>query len=163
MSTVTAPVSAPPEQRASQHNYWLLAGGYFSLAFAIFQLSAIWWKPGAIRYFGGPAKLSVERPLIYTALCVGFAIIVALFGIYALSGGGSVRHLPLLRTALVTMTVVYLLRGLILVPQILVTIRHPEFIRFLLFSVIAFCVGIVHLIGTIGVFRTPRQQRVTET
>ena len=93
----------------------------------------------------------------YEVLCTGFAIIVAIFGLYALSGAGSIRRLPLLRTALVTATIIYLLRGLILVPQVPVVLRHPDFIRFLIFSVIAFCVGMVQLVGTVGAFRARRQ------
>ncbi len=92
----SAPTSAPASpQPASLHNYLLLAGGYFSLAFAAFQMSAIWWSPSAVRYFGGPAELRIERPILYALLCLTVGAIVAIFGVYALSGAGRIRRLPL--------------------------------------------------------------------
>ena len=61
MSGSAVMVSAPTSAPASLHCYLLLAGGYFSLAFTAFQVSAIWWPPSAVRYFGGPAELSMEK------------------------------------------------------------------------------------------------------
>ena len=149
-------VSAPPSQTVSLHNYPLLAGGYFSLAFAVLQVSGIWWSASAIRYLGGPAKLSIDRPITYAVLCLVVAAGVALFGLYALSGAGKIRRLPLLRTGLITVTSIYLLRGLLAIPQIPVVLKHPGLMRFLVFSVISLVVGALYLAGVMYLYRYGR-------
>lgn len=143
------------ESKVSKRNLLLLIGGWFSLAFAVFQASGIWWPPRAVKYLGGPAKLCEENPLLYSALCISIAIVVAVFGFYALSGGGAIRRLPLLRTMLIGVTSIYVLRGVLLFPQLLTYYQVPRFmpIRFLLFSVIALGVGLVHLAGVLQFFR----------
>jgi hypothetical protein len=146
--------SAPALQPLPQRNVPLLIGGYFSLAFAVFQISAIWWPQPVLRYFGGPEQLSRQRPLAYALLCLGVGIAVAVFGVYALSAAGQLRRLPLLRTLVTTVTVIYLLRGLFAVPQIPSVLRHPEYLRVLVFSLIALTVGLVHLAGLVRLFRT---------
>lgn len=153
MAAPSPVLSAPAQSAVKFHNYPLLAGGYFSLAFSIFQISAIWWTPGVIRYFGGPANLSVQRPLTYAVLCIVVGLIVAVFGIYALSGGGMIRRLPLLRTLLAIATAIYILRGLLLIPQVPLVLKHPELVRFLIFSVIALVVGFVLLVGTVQTWK----------
>jgi|WetSurMetagenome_2_1015567.scaffolds.fasta_scaffold195269_1 hypothetical protein len=137
----------------TEKNTLLLVGGYFSLAFAVFQISGVFWPPNVIKYFGGPAELSQTHPVIYALLCLGVALMVAVFGIYALSGAGKIRTLPWLRTVITVTTAIYLLRGLMLVPQIPVVTKHPQLMRFALFSVIALCVGLVHLIGLTRLFK----------
>lgn len=161
-------VLAPPQtlKKTSLRNYALLAGGYFSLAFAALQVSGIWWTPDAIRHWGGPADLSVQKPLVYALLCLVVAAVVAVFGLYALSGAGKIRRLPLLRTGLVATTAIYLVRGLLFIPQFPVVWKHPQLARFLVFSLVSLCVGIVYLIGVRYLYRhgrpgeTPTQQLV---
>ena len=157
MAPAPAPTSAPAlPQPASLHNYLLLAGGYFSLAFAAFQVSAIGWSPSAVRYFGGPADLRIERPILYALLCLAVGAIVAVFGVYALSGAGKIRRMPLLRTVLISVTAIYLLRGLLFIPQLPVVLKHPGLVRFLAFSAISLCLGMVHLAGVVQLYRHGR-------
>ena len=146
---------------AQVRNYGLLFGGYFSLAFALFQLSAIWWPPRVVAYMGGPADLSVNQPFLYGILCVVIAAIVALFGLYALSGAGQIRPLPAVRAALITITAVYLLRGLLFIPQLPIVVKNPHLVRFFLFSLIAFCVGAAYLVGVILLYRQSRNEELT--
>jgi len=158
MSSPSPAVSVPTQSSVSTHNYALLIGGYFSLAFAVFQLSAIWWSPAGIRYFGGPAQMSVQTPYVYAALCIIFGLAVAVFGIYSLSGAGTIRRLPLLRTVLIAVTVIYLLRGLLAIPQAPVIVKHPEFARFLVFSLIALAIGLVYLCGVVKLCKQGRPE-----
>ena len=137
----------------TSRNYSLVAGGTFSLLFAAFQVSGIWWSPSAIRYMGGPADLSRQKPIMYALLCLALGAITAVFGVYALSGAGRIRRLPLLRTALTAITAVYLLRGMLFIPEVPVIMKHPELVRFLAFSLISLCVGALYLKGLIRVFR----------
>lgn len=156
MSSSEGFLFSPVSDETSTHNYLLALGGYFSLAFAALQVSGIWWSPEAIKYLGGPADLSVKEPALYAFLCVAVAIIVAVSGLYALSGAGQIRRVPLLRTALITVTLIYLLRGLLLIPQIPVMMRHPSLLRFLIFSVISLAVGIVYGAGVVSLYRHGR-------
>jgi len=156
---MSSPVLVAPARKpaaTSTHNYLLLAGGYFSLAFAIFQLTAIWWPPAAVRYLGGPAEMSAQKPILYSALCVFFAAIVAIFGLYALSGAGQIRRLPLLRTGLIIITVIFLLRGLLAIPQIPMVIKHPHLLRFLIFSVVSLVVAALYGCGVVQLYRDGR-------
>jgi hypothetical protein len=156
MSSSRVTVPLPMIELAPAHNYLLLAGGYFSLGFAVFQVSGIWWSPRAIGYFGGPARLSIERPVVYAALCLAVGAIVAVFGLYALSGVGRIRRLPLLRTVLIGVAGIYLLRGLLVIPETLVVLKHPDLVRFLVFSLISLCVGAVHVGGVMQLHRHGR-------
>lgn len=140
------------EKNIARKKALLLGGGYFSLACALFQFSGIFWPPDAIRYFGGPADFSRTQPVLYTLLCIVVAAIVAVFGLYALSGAGRIRRLPLLRTVLLAATAIYIFRGLLLIPQIPVVIQHPNLARFLLFSMLSLCIGFAHLAGLSTLF-----------
>ncbi len=155
-------VAPPPMTSLSTHvprNYWLFGGGIFSLAFAVFQITAIWWNKDLLQWFGGPVPLMLEHFWKYVALCVIFGALVAGMGIYALAGAGKMPQPPLLRTVLIVTTVIYLLRGLIAIPQAPIVLKHPEFARYLWFSVIALAMGVVHLIGTVQLFRRGRPNR----
>ena len=137
-------------------NALLLGGGYFSLAFAVFQISGPFWPHHVIKYFGGPWQLSQTRPIVFALLCIVIAVIVAIFGLYALSGAGKIRRLPLLRTVVTATTAIYLLRGLLLIPQIPFVIKYSGVMRYALFSAIALGVGLVHLGGLIKLFKQGR-------
>jgi hypothetical protein len=152
-----------------RHNYLLLAGGYFSLGFSAFQASAIGWPARAVGYFGGPAELRIEKPIQYALLCLAIAAIMAVFGLYALSGAGKIRRLPLLRTVLIAVTAIYLLRGLLIIPQAPYVLTHPGLVRFVVFSAISLVVGLVHLGGVVQLCRhgrpagSPKPQRTPVT
>ncbi len=153
--------SSVPTRGRNLHNYPLLAAGYFSLAFAVFQISAIWWPLATLKYFGGPAEMSLQRPLAYAALCLGVGLIVGGFGFYSLSGAGTIRRLPLLRTALIFVTAIYLLRGLLAIPQVPFVLRHPDLLRMLIFSLIALCVGMVYVVGVVHLYKYGRPGETT--
>jgi putative oxidoreductase len=148
--------TAPALQPAPKRNLMLLIGGSFSLAFALFQLSCIWFPPSLLGYFGGPVEMSIQRPVVYALVCVAVAVAIAIAGFYALSGAGKIQHLPFLRIMLTGVTAVYLLRGLLLFPQVQFVLHHPGFARFVVFSAIALVVGLVHLGGLISLFRNGR-------
>ncbi len=153
-SAVMTPIAV--SKVARQSNFSLLAGGYFSLAFAVFQITAIWWSPGVISYMGGPAQMGVEEPFEYAVLCVLVAGMVGIFGLYALSGAGKLRRFPLLRSVLIGVTAIYLLRGLMIIPQVPLALKHPELVRFLTFSLLSLFVGTLHLVGVVSLYRYGR-------
>jgi putative oxidoreductase len=140
------------EKSLAKKRALLLGGGYFSLAFALFQISGIFLPYNMIKYFGGPAEFSQTNPVAFAFMCIVITAIVAVFGLYALSGAGRIRQLPLLRTVITVATAIYILRGLLLIPQIPVVLKQPSLVRFLLFSIISLCAGLVHLAGLLALF-----------
>ena len=144
-------------------NPYLLIGGAFSMAFALFQLSAIFWTQEILRYYGGPASMQSESPWLYIVLCIVVAALAALCGLYAFSGAGKFRRLPFLRTVLITITAIYILRGLAIFRDLRLIRDNPEqdLQRFAVYSAIALCAGLVHLAGVIGFFRKRREPATT--
>jgi hypothetical protein len=130
---------------------WLAIGGGLSLVAAALHLACIVGGPSWYRFFGageGMARMAEQgdwRPVVIT-LCVTAALAVA--GAYAFSGAGLIPRLPFLRTALVVISSVYLLRGLVLfMPSAL---QRPDLtMTFLVWSsAIVLVIGLVHAIGT---------------
>jgi NADH:ubiquinone oxidoreductase subunit 6 (subunit J) len=142
------------EPNASNRNIYLLIGGWFSLAFAVFQVSAIVWPPKLLKFFGGPVKMQAENPLMYISACILVGAIIAVAGFYALSGAGKFRRLPLLKPMLIAIALVFILRGLLIIRDVMMIQARPELnlSRFAVYSLIALCVGLVHLIGIIQLF-----------
>src|SRR5512138_869407 len=76
--------------------------------------------PPAFRYFGGEAmaKSASASPRL-TILCLLLAVVFALCAVYALSAAGRFRPLPLLRAAIIVTGIIFALRGLFLVSEII--------------------------------------------
>ena len=84
-------------------------------------------------------------PAAMTAVIAAMLVIAAA---YAFSGAGLIQRLPLLRTALIAITAVYMARGLVLLwPSAL---DRPDLTASFLFwsSLIVLIFGLVHLVGT---------------
>ena len=142
-------------------NIYLQIGGIFSLAFSVFQICGAFMPSNVILYFGGPVKLQAESPALFAILCVVLGMVIAIAGSYALSGAGKIGQLPFLRSVLVAVTTIFILRGLGVIPLLLVMLSHPEsnVFRHFFFSLVALCVGVVHLIGIVKLFRQGRPER----
>jgi threonine/homoserine/homoserine lactone efflux protein len=65
------------------------------------------------------ARLAARGSPYPAAVTAGIAAVLAVWMLYALSGAGVIRRLPLLRTALVLIAAVYLGRGLLGIPLVL--------------------------------------------
>jgi hypothetical protein len=94
-----------------------IAGG-LSFGVAIFQ-AVISFSPAWSLYFGAPPELVSNIPMLYIAGLTA-AVVFAVFGLYALSGAGIIRPLPLLRLGLLGIGGVYTLRGLLVIPELLI-------------------------------------------
>ena len=133
----------------------LLLASILSFSIALFQ-AIIGFSPSLSLYFGAPEAFvkNIHALIIVSCFVAG---ILAVFGLYALSGSGRIRPLPLLKQVLALISCIYILRGLLLVPEFLVVtdvfhISIPVTPRFILFSVGSLLIGLVYLIGTIGVW-----------
>lgn len=96
---------------------WLTLGAGMSFFMAAVQL-LLSLSPAAAGYFGAPPGLLADRTRLLL-VGGGAALLPAAFGLYALSGAGRFRRLPLLRTGLVAIGGLYLLRGLFIVLTLL--------------------------------------------
>jgi hypothetical protein len=126
---------------------------YLSFAVAIFQ-AGISFSPSLSQYFGAPEQLVANRLLLILA-GLFMAVVFVIFGLYALSGAGSIRRLPLLRGGLLVIGGIYSLRGLILIPQWLIFMRIFSSyeiigIQSLVSSLVALFIGLVYLFGTLN-------------
>ena len=133
------------------HGTLLAIGGGLSLAAAALHLACIAGGPGWYRFLGAGeamARLAGRGDWRPAAITIAIAAVLAIASAYAFSGAGLIRRLPMLRTGLVLVSAVYLLRGLVVaMPSAL---RRPDLSpEFLLWSsLIVLAIGLIHAIGT---------------
>jgi len=132
-------------------NVWLIAGGWMSLAAAVLHIACIVGGPDWYRFLGAgePIARAAERgswgPPLMT---LGIASMLTIWAAYAFSGAGLIPRLPLMRTALVAISGIYLARGLIIFYPPLLG-RSDLSLAFMLWSsLIVLALGIAYAIGT---------------
>jgi hypothetical protein len=131
-------------------NLWLIVGGGLSAAASLLHLAVIAGGPAWYRFFGageGIARMAERGSPYPTVMTIGIAGVLAVWSAYAFAGAGLIPRLPLMRTALVLISAVYLLRGLVLIPAFIV---NPGGIQpFVLWSsLIVLVYGIAYAVGT---------------
>jgi hypothetical protein len=131
-------------------NYWLISGGILSAIAALLHIAIIIGGPDWYRFFGageGMARAAAQGRMMPTLITLGIATMLAIWAAYAFSGAGLIVRLPLLRTALVVISTIYLLRALAVVPALLTpTEQSPAF--WLWSSGIVLIYGLAYAIGT---------------
>lgn len=130
-------------------NPWLIIGGVLSLAASALHIGCIIGGPDWYRFFGAGEAMAqaAERGEAFPALVTfAIAVILAIWGAYAFAGAGLIRRLPLMRTALVAITAIYLLRGAALIPALTVPAMNSPFNIWS--SAIVLVYGLVYAIGT---------------
>ncbi|MBC7986719.1 MAG: hypothetical protein H7X93_08630 [Sphingomonadaceae bacterium] len=144
-------------------NYWLIAGGWLSLAAAVLHLAVIAGGAEWYRFFGageGMARAAERGELTPHLITLGIVAILASWAAYAFAGAGLIRRLPLMRTALVAISAVYLLRGLVIVPMLF--LAEPT--RFGIWSsLIVLTYGIAYAGGTWRAWPTLSNQQRAKT
>ena len=131
-------------------NKWLIAAGLLDVTAALLHVVVIIGGPDWYRFFGAgeamaqAAQSGSVRPTLIT---IAIASVLATWAAYAFSGAGLILRLPWLRTGLVAISAIYLARGLVVMPILLL---RPELIDpFLLWSsAIVLVFGLAHAIGT---------------
>lgn len=128
------------------------AGGA-NVAIALLHLGVIVAGAPGYRYFGAGeplAQLAEGGSLVPAGLTLAIALLFGAFAAYAWSGAGRLRRLPLLRTGLIGISSVFLLRGLSAIPEAAALIMNPEALplRYLVFSLVSFVVGACCALGT---------------
>lgn len=130
-------------------NRFLLAGAAASAAAALVHFGCIVFGASWYRFLGageGMARMAERGERHPTLMAAGIGTVLLVWALYAVSGAGVVRRLPLLRTALCAITVIYLLRGIAFV--VLQPLFPGNSLTFwLVSSGICLAIGIVHAIG----------------
>lgn len=128
----------------------LIAAGVLDLAAAVLHLACIAGGAAWYRFLGAGSRIvrmaeaGWWTPHIYAVLIGG---VLTVWAAYCFSAAGLIPRLPLIRTALVAISAVYLLRAAA-APVMLATLtdRSPSFIWWS--SAIVLVFGIVHAAGT---------------
>ena len=133
-----------------QGNAWLVVAGAMSAMASLIHVGCIVEGPSWYKFFGAPEPLirALENgdPTL-DWITAGIAAILAIWSAFAFAGAGLIRGLPLVRTALVAITAVYLARGLLIVP-VAAQLSFEEAPGDYWSSVIVLLYGIVHAVGT---------------
>ena len=130
-------------------NRWLVGGGLLSALAACLHLAIIAGGASWYRAFGageGMARAAARGSWRPAAITLGIAAVLAIWSLYAFSGAGLIRRLPLLRTGLVIITAIYLLRGLALFPTLLL---KPRIVDGFIFwsSLVVLAYGFTYAVG----------------
>lgn len=141
----------------------LMIAGCLSLAVAVFQAAIVFSVP-LCRYFGVPEELAANPFMLIVAGFV-MAAIFGLCGLYAFSGAGRIRRLPLLRLGLIVIGLVYTWRGIVVFPLLLVLLGYIQapvqlLPQALASSAVSLVIGVLYLAGAIGNWRN--LQKATE-
>ncbi len=131
----------------------LTGAGLMSFAGSLFQ-ALLACSPSWSASWGAPSQL-LDNPLLLLAAGLGVAGLLAIFGLYGLSGAGRVRRLPLLRLGLLGIGLGYSLMGVMsLVPQLLVwtgavnaSVPQPILLRNIVFFSAVLLTGLLYLAG----------------
>ncbi|MGK7295924.1 MAG: hypothetical protein ACNS61_08885 [Candidatus Wenzhouxiangella sp. M2_3B_020] len=135
-------------------NSHLTVAGLLSLAAGLLHFAIILGGPDWYRFFGAGevmAQLAEQGHGYPAVITSAIATILIGWGLYAFSGAGLIRRLPFLRTCLILITGVYLLRGLagLILPLVSdhpqIEMRSPEF--WLWSSLLCLVFGAVHVSG----------------
>jgi hypothetical protein len=132
-----------------RRNTFLITGAALSALAALLHAGCILFGASWYRFFGAGermARMAAAGHWYPTVITAGIAAVLTCWSLYALSGAGVVRRLPLVRPALCVITAIYLLRAVASAPF------HTYFpgnsaAFWLWSSAICLVIGLVHLVG----------------
>ncbi|KTE03381.1 hypothetical protein [Sphingopyxis sp. H115] len=144
-----------PDVAANPGSSWLIVGGCLSVLAALLHIACIFGGPDWYRFFGageGMARAAARGDLRPTLITLVITSVLLLWGAYAFSGAGVLPRLPLLRTGLVVITAIYLLRATLFIPLHLWRPQHSD--AFAIWSsLIVLAYGTAYGVGTLRAWR----------
>jgi hypothetical protein len=129
---------------------WLIIAAGISFTMSIFQ-TIISVSPATAAYFQAPPSL-LENRLWLFLFGEAAAMILAIFGLYALSGARIILRIPLLRFGLIGISCLFLLRGLFIIITILEIagiLKGEILARAVISHIVFLTAGIVFAMGTL--------------
>jgi hypothetical protein len=132
---------------------FLLLAALLTSAITVLHIVIVFVGAPGYRYFGAGeqiARLAEQGSPVPALLTLCIAAIFAVFSLYAFSGSGVLRRLPLVRLVLLMIGTIFALRGIAVIPQ-LIQMAHqgrPLLHRAVVFSAVSLCIGVIYLLGT---------------
>jgi hypothetical protein len=107
-------------------------------------------------------QLMTEGSLLIPAMTLGITLLFVVFGLYALSGAGRFRRLPLLKSVILFLGLMLTFRGTAIIISIQNILKYHIYStwQFPLMSLAALLLGLVTLWGALDIFKSERQQRL---
>jgi hypothetical protein len=139
-------------------NRYLVAAALCCIIAALAHLGCIVFGGDWYRFFGAGEQMALlaeqgdSHPTMVTSVIVTVLLIWALF---ALSGAGVIRRLPLLRTALCVISAIFLLRGMAFI-AIMPLFPGNSLSFWLVSSTICLVIGVLYAAGTVEAWRQLR-------
>ncbi len=134
----------------------LVSGGVLTGVASLLHVGIILGGPEWYRFFGAGehmARLAARGSIHPAIVTAGIAVVLGIWALYALSGAGVIRRLPFLRPALVSIAAIYLARGILGVPLVLI-VDDPyanelraRMTFMVLSSIVCVCLGLCYAIG----------------
>ncbi len=139
---------------------WLKLAAGLSFFMAVCQAVISIW-PAAAAYFQAPPPLLADRLQLFL-WGEGAALVLVVIGLYALSGAGVIRRLPLLRLGLIGISCLFLLRGLFFILSLLIlfgVLKGEILGQGEIATLVFLAAGVTFAVGTILNWRDLRVQR----
>jgi len=134
----------------------LRIGAACSFTAALMHVAIIFGGPEWYRFFGAGERLAQEAEagkIAPTIITSTIAIVLAVWGLCALAGAGTIPSLPLLKLSLSVITGAYLLRGLLFAPVVWNSGLYSK--AFIITSSgICLAIGLIHLAGLLSLWST---------
>jgi hypothetical protein len=146
----------------------LIVGGALTAGAALLHVAIIIGGPDWYRFFGAGermARMAARGSMQPALVTASIAAILAVWALYAFSGAGVIRRLPFLRLALTLIAAVYLARGLLGIPAVMLVddVYTNQLKAKLTFMVVssAVCIvlGVCYAIGAARVWKTASELR----
>jgi hypothetical protein len=131
-------------------NLYLVVGGILSIAAAFLHIAIIVGGSSWYRFFGAGeemATMAEQGSWVPGIVTLGIAIVLFIWGLYAFSGAKVLNQLPFIKPVLVLVSVIYLVRGLGLIPAFIIMPERVD--AFLVWSsLVSLIFGLSYAIGT---------------
>ncbi|HHO55087.1 MAG TPA: hypothetical protein ENK21_01765 [Trueperaceae bacterium] len=127
----------------------IIIAGVLSLLVAILHIAIVVAGAEWYRFFGAGeqmAKMAEQGSLIPAIVTLAIAIVFAVWAAYAFASAGIIANMPLQKTALIAISSIYILRGLVVV----VLIFKPELASSfnIWSSLVSLAIGLLYAYGT---------------
>lgn len=156
--------SGPSENALHTRIRFLVFGGSLTAMAALLHVAIICGGPDWYRFFGAGERMArlAARGSIYPGVITAcIAAVLGVWALYAFSGAGLIRRLPLLHLALTLIAAVFLARGILGVPVVLFvddvyTNQLKAKMTFMVVSsLICVVLGLCYAIGAARLWRNP--------
>jgi hypothetical protein len=131
------------------HNRFLIVGASLSALAALLHLACIVFGAPMYRALGAGehmAQMAEAGHWYPTVTTLAIVVILGIWCLYALSGAGAIRRLPLLRFGLCVITGIYLLRGVAFV-ALMGSYPDNSMTFWIVSSAICLAIGLMHFLG----------------